>query len=148
MLIDREKLMYLLYILVGIKVEIKVSTTGYSPLLYKNEQITIECTATEYAALLALHVRGRGKDDRHGCTSIDGELFAVAGLLGPSFPDLTRQICESSLQPTTPPSTLRITGTVTEDLAGLQLYCYAADASEGVGDGNLVIDTIRGELLK
>ena len=123
-----------------------VSTTGYPPLFYKNEQINIECTATEYAALAILQIRDRGSSDQHGCTYIVSHIPNNA-LLRPSFPDLTPQICESSLRPTTPPSTLRVTGTVTDDLIGLQLYCFAAGDDAEVDDGNLAVDTIRGDLF-
>ena len=139
--------MYQLYILVGIKVEMKVSTTGYPQLFYKNEPLTIECTATEYTQLIQLQIRSRVKSEQHGCTYSAGKHSATNVLLRPAFPHLTHQICESSLHFTTPPSTLSVTGTVTYDLKGLQLYCYAAELYEGDENGNLTIDTIRGELF-
>ena len=125
----------------------KVSTTGYPPLFYKNEQLTIECKATEYTQLVLLQIRDRVKSDQHGCTYIASHSPTNA-LLRPAFPDLTEEICESSLRPTTPPSTLRVTGTVTDDLIGLQLYCYASGDGVEVDDGNLAVDTTRGRLLK
>ena len=123
-----------------------VSTTGYPPLFYKNEQINIECTATEYAALAILQIRDRGSGDLHGCTYIVSHTPNNV-LLRPSFPDLTKEICESSLLPTTPPSTLSVTGKVTDDLKSLQLYCFAAGDDAEVDDGNLAVDTIRGDLF-
>ena len=123
-----------------------VSTTGYPPLFYKNEQINIECTATEYAALAILQIRDRVSSDLHGCTYIVSHSPTNA-LLRPAFPDLTKEICESSLRPTTPPSTLSVTGTVTDDLIGLQLYCFAGEFSGNNENGNLSIDTIRGRLF-
>ena len=125
----------------------KVSTTGYPPLFYKNEQLTIECTATEYTQLIQLQIRDRVKGDKHGCTHVNSPSPDNV-LLRSSFPDLTIQICESSLRPTTPPSTLSVTGTVTDDLIGLQLYCFASEYGVGdVKDGDLTIDTLRGELF-
>ena len=59
----------------------------------------------------------------------------------------TEEICESSLRPTAPPSTVSVTGTVTDDLIGLQLFCFAAEFSENNKNGDLTIDTIRGKLL-
>ena len=126
----------------------KVSTTGYPPLLYKNESIIIECTATEYTDLLRLQIRDRVKVGlRHGCEHGAGAPSPNNGLLQPAFPTLTTEICESSLRRTTPPSTLSVTGTVTDDLIGLQLFCYADNADDGVENGDLTIDTIRGKLL-
>ena len=136
-----------MYILVGIKVEMNVSTTGYPPLFYKNEQLTIECTATEYTALAFLQIRDKVKSRQHGC-SYGGGHRSVTGLLRPAFPDMTKEICESSHRPTTPPSTLSVTGTVTDDLIGLQLYCFAGEFSGNNENGNLSIDTIRGRLLR
>ena len=132
---------------VGIKVEMNVSTTGYPPLFYKNESITIECKATEYTQLVLLQIRDRVKSDQHGCSYSGGIYSPNNALLRPAFPDLTKEFCESSLLPTTPPSTLSVTGTVTDDLIGLQLYCYAAGDDAEVDDGNLAVDTIRGDLF-
>ena len=132
---------------VGIKVEMKVSTTGYPPLFYKDEQLIIECKATEYSALAFLQIRDRVKNDQHGCSYGGGNHIPDNALLRPAFPDLTEEICESSLRPTTPPSTLSVTGKVTDDLIGLQLYCYAAEFSGTNENGNLTIDTIRGRLF-
>ena len=126
----------------------KVSTTGYPPLLYRNEQITIECTATDYTGLSIVAIRDGVNSFLHGCTYIASHAPTNNGLLQPAFPDLTPQICESSLRPTTPPSTLSVTGTVTDNLIGLQLYCYAAGDGVEVDDGNLTIGTIGGRLLK
>ena len=125
----------------------KVSTTGYPPLFYKNEQLTIECTATEYTQLLQLQIRDKVKSDQHGCTHINSPSPNNA-LLRPAFPDLTEEFCQSSLLRTTPPSTLSVTGKVTDDLIGLQLYCFASEYGVGdVKDGDLTIDTLRGELF-
>ena len=142
--------MYLSWLVIlGVKVEMNVSTTGYPPIFYKNERINIECKATEYNGLIALQIRDRGNTDRqHGCSNLGGAVDAVNGLLHPAFIDLTREICESSLRPTTPPSTLSVIGTVTDDLIGLQLYCFAAEVSGNNENGDLTIDTIRGTLLK
>ena len=125
-----------------------VSTTGYPRLFYKNEPINIECKATEYTALGILAIKDRVNSFLHGCTYIASHSPTNNRLLHPAFPDLTPQICQSSLLPTTPPSTLSVTGTVTDDLIGLQLYCYATADGVEVDDGNLTIDTIRGRLLK
>ena len=123
----------------------KVSSTGYPPLFYKNEQLIIECKATEYTRLFLLQIRDKVKNDQHGCTYAGGIYSLNNALLRPSFPDLTKEICQSSLLPTTPPSTLSVTGTVTEDLIGLQLYCHAGELTEYEKNGNLTIDTIRGK---
>ena len=124
----------------------KVSTTGYPPLFYKNERINIECTATEYTALTHLQIRDKVKSRQHGC-SYGGGHRSVTGLLRPAFPDMTKEICESSHRPTSPPSTLSVTGTVTDDLIGLQLYCYAGELIEDDENGDLTVDTIRGRLF-
>ena len=93
--------------------EMKVSKTGYSPLFYKNEPITIECTATEYTVSVAFHIRDRVSTARqHGCSNPGGDHSPNNGLLQLAFPNRTKKICESLLQPTTPPSILSVTGTV------------------------------------
>ena len=125
----------------------KVSTTGYPPLFYKNESITIECKATEYTQLVLLQIRDRVNNDQHGCTYGGGVFSPNNRLLRPAFPDLTKEICESSLLHTTPPSILSVTGTVTDDLIGLQLYCYAGELIEDDENGDLTVDTIRGRLF-
>ena len=125
----------------------KVSTTGYPSIFYKNEPIIIECTATDYTALTSLAIRDRVSSDQHGCNNAGGDLIPNNALLRPAFPDLTKEFCESSLRPTTPPSILSVTGTVTDDLIGLQLYCFATGDGVEVDDGNLAVDTIRGDLF-
>ena len=128
----------------------KVRSAGYPPLLYRNESITIECTATDYTAIFSLYyvARANGTNEYYGCAYYNGQHLPSNGLLlQPAFSKLTKEICESSLHRTTPPSTLSATGTVTDDLKGLQLHCSAGDGSMVVKDGNLIIDIIKGELL-
>ena len=121
-----------------------VSTTGYPPVFYRNEPINIKCTGTEYTTLVALQIWGRVNT---GCSNLGGYVGPVNGLLEPAFPSLTKEFCESSLHFTTPPSTLSVTGTVTDDLIGLQLYCYAGEIIEGDENGDLTVDIIRGRLF-
>ena len=147
MLHNNNIILRLIFIFVGIKVEMKVSTTGYPSSFYENERINIECTATEYTGLLNIRIKNRGSDATDGCSYGAGEYSCVTGLLQPAFPRLTDQICESSLHYTTPPSTLSVPGTVTDDLIGLQLYCYADTLEESDENGNLTITTIRGKLI-
>ena len=127
----------------------RVDTTGYPPSLYENESITIECTATEYTDLVNLQIRGRDEPDNyHGCLLFRDRPSFQVGLLQNSFPRLTREICESTLHRTTPPSTLSVTGTVTKDLAGLQLYCYAGETSREAEDGNLAIGVVMSKWFR
>ena len=125
----------------------KVSTTGYPPSFYMNERITIECKASEYTQLVVLHIRNRVSSARHGCSYAAGKYSPNDGLPQPAFPRLTEQICESNVHFATPPSTLSVTGTVTDDLIGLQLYCNADTLKEGDENRNLTINTIRGKLF-
>ena len=126
-----------------------VSTIGYPPLYYMNESITIECTATDYTDVTTLRIRDKVKIGlHHGCEYNGGAHSPNNVLLQPAFPDLTKENCESSLRRTTPPSTLSVTGSVTDDLIGLQLYCYASNIDDRAENGDLTIDTIRGTLLK
>ena len=125
----------------------KVSTTGYPSSFYENERINIECTATDYTGLISIRIKNRVSGATDGCGYDGGEYKRVTGLLQPAFPRLTDQICESSLHYTTPPSTLSLPGTVTDDLIGLQLYCYADTVKESDENGNLTITTIRGKLF-
>ena len=126
-----------------------VSTTGYPPVFYRNEPINIKCTGTEYTTLVALQIWGRVNTGyQRGCSNLGGNVGPVNGLLEPAFPSLTKEFCESSLHFTTPPSTLSVTGKVTDDLIGLQLYCFASEYGvDDVKDGDLTIDTLRGELF-
>ena len=130
----------------------KVSSTGYPPLLYKNESLTIDCKAADYTTIFSLYyvASASGTEEYYGCAYYNGQHLPSNGLLlQPAFPDLTftEDICQSSIHPTTPPSTLSVTGTVTGDLTGLQLHCSAGDGSMVVRDGNLTVDIIGGELL-
>ncbi|XP_067939009.1 uncharacterized protein [Watersipora subatra] len=115
-------------IFTGNEIELSVDSTGY-PSFYRDESITLTCTASGDADVIAVHlVAGAYTTDNKSSCAFDG--FANAwtannGLIAgvPGFSRIDQAYCEAAAA--APPFTFSITGIVSDDLLGVDFRCFA-----------------------
>ena len=114
---------------------------------YLNERTTIQCSATDFSQITSLELRiNEGRDQQQtGCTKSTPEWTGTDLIFSESL--ISGSDCETAVQST--PFIITLQPTITEQLRGASLFCYAYDEATSSSEQTqvVVVNNIRGELL-
>ena len=129
--------------IVGIKVDIKLDLETF----YLNERTTIQCSAGDFSQieLIQLRINEGETDQRTGCLKGAGEWVGDDNIFNEDL--ISSSACNTTVQST--PAIINLQPTITEQLRGASLFCYAYDAATSAEKQttSVVVDNIRGELI-
>ena len=113
---------------------------------YLNERTTIQCSAKDFSQITVLQLQTTGDVNKYtGCSKSTPRWQSADIIFYQSL--ISSTDCETAARST--PFIITLQPTITEQLRGASLYCYAYDAATSTEKQTtpVVVDTIRGERL-